>query len=158
MIIINYLKMSMKKMKLNKFRHGDLVANPYGTKCTVKSICKMQPEIEYIVIFTHSPQVEKKYKENELKFWQDGPPPVKEPDTYPDACPNCGGPWKKTGFGQKVWLDCPKCNEKAEELCRRYPYKASKSNHSYNPPKLDIDDLADVLREALDLDDDYDIF
>lgn len=145
-------------MKLNKFKCGDVVTNPYGAKCRVVKIVSMQPEIEYLVVLDHGKNVKYKYREDQLKFWHNEPPSLKEPESYPDLCPKCGGEWKKTGFGQKVWLDCPNCNETAEKLCHRYRYYTPSSYKPASSRKLLIDDDTDIFLDYLLNQDDDDVF
>lgn len=37
-------------------------------------------------------------------------------DSFGEECPCCGNSWKVTHFGAKVWKDCLKCDDKAENL------------------------------------------
>ena len=40
-------------------------------------------------------------------------------DNYGSKCPCCKEAWKVTTFGRKVWKDCLKCEDTAENIFKK---------------------------------------
>ena len=49
-------------------------------------------------------------------------------DKYGESCPCCGTKWKIASFGAKIWKDCLKCGDTAENLVAKASENTSSSS------------------------------
>jgi hypothetical protein len=49
-----------------------------------------------------------------------------------EKCPFCKTPWHITHFNMKTWRDCKKCNEKSEELLKRWADRSKWHDSHYD--------------------------
>lgn len=144
-------------MKLPKFKRDDIVETPLGTKCRVKRFYAKDKKHYYEVEIIEGVNKgsSREFEENLLSFHYNMDEGTPKKDNIPPKCPKCGSKWHVSRFGMKKWYDCPKCEDKAENLCKMEqipPIPQDTNNYLVYPEYKD--DLSDFV---FDFDDD-DIF